>query len=67
MEELYSYMKVKIAEMYECGGSTVAIDVYHAFRIYHLICRMKQIKGIINQDDDMLKTLQRMNEKQVNT
>ena len=62
MEELYNYMKVKIAEMYECGGSLVAIDMYHAFRLFHLICRMKQINGILNQDDDMLKELQKIKE-----
>ena len=53
MDELYEYLKEKLAKMQEHGADSVAIDMHHAFRLYHTICYMKQIRGIIEFQDDM--------------
>lgn len=57
MNELYEYLKEKISEMYTDGKTGIEVDMAHAFRIYHLICDMKQIRNIINQEEDMQKML----------
>lgn len=56
MDELYEYMKEKIAKM---DAEEIRIDTAHAFRLYQLICFMKQIRGIINQEDEMWNTLRK--------
>lgn len=53
MDELYEYLKEKLDEMYEKKQSTITIDMNHAFRLYHNVCYMKQIKGIIRFQEDM--------------
>ena len=53
MDELYEYLKDKLAKMHEHGADSVAIDVNHAFRLFHTVCYMKQIRGIIEFQDDM--------------
>ena len=63
MDELYEYMSQKLAEMYESAIGSIYIDSTHAFRIYHLICNMKQIRGIINQEDDMWNQLRKLKEE----
>ena len=57
MNELYEYLKVKIAEMYSEGKTTVELEMAFAFRLYHLVCDMKHIRNIVNQEEDMQKTL----------
>lgn len=57
MNELYEYLKEKISAMYAEGRTEISVDMAHAFRIYHLICDMKQIRNIINQEEDMQKML----------
>ena len=57
MSELYEYLKNLISEMYADGKTEIVIDMAHAFRIYHLICDMKQIRNIISQEEDMQKML----------
>lgn len=52
MDELYDYMREKLDKMYEHGADNVAIDMNHAFRLYHMVCYMKQIRGIIEFQDD---------------
>ena len=53
MEELYEYIKGKLDEMYKSQESTITIDMNHAFRLYHNICYMKQIKSIIQFQEDI--------------
>ena len=66
MDELYEYMNWKLAEMYQNGRGDIHIDMTHAFLIYHLICYMKQIKAIVNQEDDMWNTLKKIMEERNN-
>lgn len=66
MDELYEYMNLKLAEMYQYGRGDIHIDTTHAFLIYHLICYMKQIKSIVNQEDDMWNTLKKIMEERNN-
>lgn len=47
MDELYEYIKEKIAGV--SAGEEISIDTAHAFRMFQLVCFMKQIRGIINQ------------------
>lgn len=56
MDELYEYMKEKIMGM---DAEEIRIDTAHAFRMFQLICFMKQIRGIINQEDEMWNTLRK--------
>ena len=52
MDELYEYLKEKINDMR--GTNTwIAVDMEHAFRLFHMVCYMKQIRGIIEFQDDM--------------
>jgi hypothetical protein len=57
VDELYEYMKEKIARVR--SGEEVSIDTAHAFRMFQLVCFMKQIRGIINQEDDMWNALRK--------
>ena len=58
MDELYEYLKDKV----ENGGDSINIDLSHAFRLYQLICFMKQIRGIVNNEDDMWNNFRRIKE-----
>lgn len=53
MDELYQYMKKKLDEMRMEGEDVIDIDMDHAFRLFHTICYMKQIRGIIAFQEDM--------------
>lgn len=57
VDDLYEYMKEKIARVR--AGEEVIIDTAHAFRMFQLVCFMKQIRGIINQEDDMWNALRK--------
>ena len=52
MDELYEYLKGKLDFMRECAEDKVMIDMDHAFRLYHTVCYMKQIRGIIEFQDE---------------
>ena len=53
MNDLYDYMIEKRKELYQGEGQTVEIDMEHFFRIYQVVCFMKQIKNIVNFDEDL--------------
>ena len=53
MDELYEYMKEKLESMRRHGEDRVEIDMDHAFRLFHMVCYMKQIRGIIEFQDDL--------------
>lgn len=53
MDELYQYMKKKLDEMRMEGEDVIDIDMDHAFRLFHTICYMKQIRGIITFQEYM--------------
>lgn len=57
VDELYEYMKEKIAGV--SSGEEISIDTAHAFRMFQLVCFMKQIRGIINQEDEMWNALRK--------
>ena len=63
MDELYEYLKDKIKEINGEGTFGLFIDTAHAFRLFHLVCFMKQIRGVINQEDDMWNTLRKLKEE----
>ena len=52
MDELYEYMRESLEDMRKSGDDVVTIDMNHAFRLYHTVCYMKQIRGIIEFQDD---------------
>ena len=64
MNEIYEYLKGKISGMYDGGKTEVTIDMAHAFRIFHMICDMKHIRAIINQEEDMMKTLKELKSRE---
>lgn len=55
MDELYEYMKERLDLMRKIGSSKVPIDMDHAFQLFHMICYMKQIRGIIEFQDEQNK------------
>ena len=57
VDELYEYMKEKITGV--SAGEEISIDTAHAFRMLQLVCFMKQIRGIINQEDEMWNMLRK--------
>lgn len=57
MDELYEYMKEKIAGIN--AGNGIIIDTAHALRVFQMVCFMKQIRGIINQEDEMWNALRK--------
>ena len=65
MDELYEYMKERIEWMISRDDTVVAIDTSHAFRLYQMVCFMKQIRGIINNENDMWYTLRKIKEERV--
>ena len=52
MDELYEYMKEKLESMRRQGDGRVEIDMDHAFRLFHTVCYMKQIRGIVEFQED---------------
>ena len=56
MDELYGYLKEKLEQMRKQGKSQVEIDMDHAFRLFHMVCYMKQIRGIIEFQDEQSKS-----------
>ena len=62
MDELYEYLRDKLAKMQEYDEKVIEIDTSHAFRLYQLVCFMKQIRGIINQEDDLWNEFRKIKE-----
>ena len=56
MDELYEYMKEKLELMRSQGDFKMNIDMEHAFRLFHTVCYMKQIRGIIEFQDEQSKS-----------
>ena len=50
MDELYKYMKAKLKEMHDKRGSTVEIDCVEFMQLLKMLCYMKQIRRIANDD-----------------
>ena len=50
MDELYAYMRDKLKEMQEKRSSTVEIDCAEFMQLMKMICYMKQIRRIANDD-----------------
>lgn len=61
MDELYEYLKKKIAEAGD-NRIEITIDLSHAFRMYQLVCFMKQIRGICLQEDTMWNIVRKIKE-----
>ena len=51
MDELHAYMKAKLKEMQEARSATVEIDCVEFMRLMKLLCYMKQIRRIVEDDD----------------
>ena len=56
MDELYGYLKEKLEQMRKQKDSEIWIDMDHAFRLFHTVCYMKQIRGIIEFQDEQSKS-----------
>lgn len=52
MDKLYLYMKEKLKKMHEKRESTVEIDCVEFMQLLKMICYMKQIQRIV--DDETL-------------
>ena len=50
MDELYTYMRFKLAEMQEARSPTVEIDCVEFMQLMKMICYMKQIRRIVEDD-----------------
>ena len=50
MDELYRYMRRKLAEMQEKREKTVEIDCVEFMQMMKVLCYMKQIRRIANDD-----------------
>lgn len=50
MDELYEYMRNRLAEMQENRKTTVEIDCVEFVRLMKMVCYMRQIKNIVNDD-----------------
>ena len=53
MDELYDYLQQNLSQMRRLNDDFIEIDIDHALRLFHMICYMKQIRGIIEFQDDM--------------
>lgn len=53
MDELYDYLQQNLSQMRRLNDDFIEIDMDHALRLFHMICYMKQIRGIIEFQDDM--------------
>ena len=51
MDELYEYMKGKMKELHENRAGTVEIDCVEFMQLLKMLCYMKQIRRIANDDD----------------
>ena len=50
MDELYIYMRAKLKEMQEARSATVEIDCVEFMQMMKVLCYMKQIRRIANDD-----------------
>ena len=50
MDKLYDYMKANLNEMQEKRSSTVEIDCVEFMQLMKMICYMKQIRRIVEDD-----------------
>ena len=50
MDELYIYMRAKMKEMHEKKAGTVEIDCVEFMQLLKMLCYMKQIRRIVEDD-----------------
>ena len=50
MDELYIYMRAKLKELQESRESTVEIDCVEFMQLMKMLCYMKQIRRIVEDD-----------------
>jgi hypothetical protein len=50
MDELYRYMREKMDEMHEARSKTVEIDCVEFMQMLKIVCYMRQIRRIANDD-----------------
>ena len=50
MDELYAYMRTKLKEMQESREGTVTIDCVEFMQLMKMLCYMKQIRRIVEDD-----------------
>ena len=50
MDELHDYMRAKLKEMQEKRSSTVEIDCVEFMQLLKMLCYMKQIRRIVDDD-----------------
>lgn len=50
MDELYRYMREKMAEMHEARSKTVQIDTIEFMQLMKMLCYMRQIKKIVTDE-----------------
>lgn len=50
MDELYAYMQAKLKEMHENCSGTVEIDCIEFMQLLKMLCYMRQIRRIVNDD-----------------
>lgn len=50
MDELHNYMRAKLKEMQEQRSETVEIDCVEFMQLMKMICYMKQIRRIVEDD-----------------
>lgn len=50
MDKLYEYMKAKMREMHENRSSTVEIDCVEFMQMLKVLCYMKQIRRIVEDE-----------------
>jgi len=48
MEDLYRYMREKMAEMHEARSQKVEIDCIEFMQLMKMLCYMMQIRTIVN-------------------
>lgn len=60
MDEIYEYLTKKRDEMYESRATETKIDMEHLFKILQAVCFMRQIRNIVNYEEDMVKMLEQM-------
>ena len=53
MDELYEFLKESLGNMRIAKDNMIVIDMDHALRLFHMVCYMMQIRGIIKFQDDM--------------
>ena len=50
MDKLYDYMKEKMEELHVNRSGTVEIDCVEFMQLMKMLCYMKQIRGIMDDD-----------------